>query len=172
VYFLYEYNRVKEAASWFNYLGTKYPDKTILDNDTNSFPRNVTLDDYAVARFQGDAGETDRKRVQAGIEGLLVNSYTSLAVDQEQGDDRFGGYRLMAQRLWNTYMTKIPKERTEPIALPPFQDTDRKILDQMLDPQTGFSPEFRAVLRSKLGMGKESGAPVAKEPDRAAARQP
>ena len=78
----------------------------------------------------------------------------------------------MAQRLWNAYMTKIPKERTEPIALPPFQDTDGKILDQMLDPQTGFSPEFRAVLRSKLGMGKESGAPLAKEPERAAARQP
>src|SRR6266403_2257704 len=44
VYFLYEHNRLADATAWFKYLGTKYPDKPILDNDTNSLPRNVTVD--------------------------------------------------------------------------------------------------------------------------------
>ena len=58
IYFLYVYNRVADAAQWFKYLATKYPDKPILDNDTNSFPANLTLDQYAVARVQGDISET------------------------------------------------------------------------------------------------------------------
>src|SRR5437762_9818451 len=44
VYFLYEHNRIQEAAFWYKYLGTKYPDKTLLDKQTNSFPANLTLD--------------------------------------------------------------------------------------------------------------------------------
>ena len=40
IYFLYEENRVAEAAKWFRYLGEKYPDKPIIDGDPNSFPRN------------------------------------------------------------------------------------------------------------------------------------
>ena len=49
VYFLYENNRMADAAKWFKFLGEKYPDNTIIENDTNSFPRNLTLDEYAVA---------------------------------------------------------------------------------------------------------------------------
>ena len=61
VYFLYENNRVAEAAKWYKILGEKYPDKTILDNDPNSFPRNLTLDEYAVARMQDRNSATPRR---------------------------------------------------------------------------------------------------------------
>ena len=38
VYFLYGNNRVAEAGKWYKILAEKYPDKTILEHDTNSFP--------------------------------------------------------------------------------------------------------------------------------------
>jgi hypothetical protein len=169
VYFLFEYNRVADSKAWYEYLGTKYPDKTIIDGDTNSFPANVSFDRYVLSRFQVDAGETDRSRVMAGIEGLLVNSYMSLVIDE---DDHAGGYKLMARQLWDTYMSKIPKERIEAIGLKPFAEIDREVLGRLLDPQHGFQPEVRAVLRSKLGMGKESAVPPAESPDRAEATKP
>jgi hypothetical protein len=170
VYFLYEYNRVADAKAWYQYLAEKYPDKTILDNDTNSFPRNLTVDQYAVGRFQGDVGETDRNRVKAGIEGLLVNAYMSLATDDEQGEERYAGFRLMARQLWQTYMSKIPKERIAAIGLPPLEDIDREVRDRLLDPQRGLPPEVRAVLRSKLGLGKETAVPPVSPPERAEAK--
>jgi len=170
VYFLYEHNRLADATAWFKYLGTKYPDKPILDNDTNSLPRNVTVDQYAVARFQGDVGETDPNRVKSGIEGLLINAYMSLATDDEQGEERFAGYRVMARQLWQTYMSKIPKERTMAIGLPPLEDIDREMRDRLLDPQRGLPPEMRLVLRSKLG--KETTAPPPTPPERAEASRP
>ena len=78
VYFLYEHNRIADAARWYQYPGTKYPDKTVLDGDTNSFPANVTFDEYAVRRVQEDVGETSRDRVKAAVEGLLFNAYRCL----------------------------------------------------------------------------------------------
>ena len=48
VYFLYENNRLTDAARFYKLLGDKFPDKGILDGDPNSFPKNLTLDEYAV----------------------------------------------------------------------------------------------------------------------------
>ena len=78
VYFLYEDNRVAEAAKWFRYLGEKYPDKPIIDGDPNSFPRNLTLDEYAVARVQADierhvAGTHDGGGCKACSPGPIMN---------------------------------------------------------------------------------------------------
>jgi len=176
VYFLYEYNRIADSKAWYKYLATKYPDKTIIDNDTNSFPANVPFEKYVLARFQVDVGETDRSRVMAGIEGLLVNSYMSMVIDE---DDHAAGYKIMARLLWDTYMSKIPKERAEAIGLKPLADIDREIRDRLLDPQDGLPPQVRAVLRGKLGLPKESpksppgsAAPSSQPTDRAEAKNP
>ena len=56
-----------EAAKWYRYMGEKYPDKTIIDGDPNSFPRNVTLDRYVFDRLQVDMNETDVNRVRSAI---------------------------------------------------------------------------------------------------------
>jgi len=157
VYFLYGHNRITEAARWYKYLGEKYPDKPILDNKPNSLPATVPLDEYAVGRIVEDVGETSKARVEAAIEGLLVNAYNSLVLDEEE---RSLGYKLLAKKIWNAYMTKIPKERTEAIGLKPLEDTDRVILSRLLDPERGPPFEFRAVLRSKLGMPPETSTPA------------
>jgi hypothetical protein len=158
VYFLYEHNRVADATRWYNYLAKQYPDKTILDNDPTSIPSNLTVDDYAVRRIVEDVSETSRDRVKAAIEGMLVNSYSSVAIDE---DERALGYKLLARKIWTAYMSKIPKERIEAIGLPPLEQISQEMLTRMLDPEHGVPLEVRAILRSKLGMPAESVTPKA-----------
>ena len=158
VYFLYEHNRIADATRWFNYLGKKYPDKLIIDNNTNSLPANLTVDEYAVARIIEDVSETSRDRVKAAVEGMFVNSYSSLAIDEEE---RALGYKLLAGKIWNAYMSKIPKERIEAIGLPPIEQINREVLTRMLNPEHGVPVQVRAILRSKLGMPAESTVPSA-----------
>jgi hypothetical protein len=147
IYFLYSHNRVADAAYWYKYNATHYPDRTILDGKTNSFPRNLTVDEYAVARVAEDISETSRDRVMSAIEGLIVNAYRSLTLDE---DERYAGFKLLSRQIWKIYMDKIPQERVKAIGLPPLSDIDNKMLERLLDPEQGVSPEERAVLRTKL----------------------
>ena len=70
VYFLYENNRMAEAAKWFKYLGEKYPDEPIIEKRPDSLPKNLTLDEYAVAVVQIDIGETSQERVTSAVHGI------------------------------------------------------------------------------------------------------
>jgi hypothetical protein len=157
VYFLYEANRLKDSEYWYKYLAAKYPDKPVLD-DPKSLPATVTYEEYAVRKVQEDVRETDPKRVTSAIIGMIRTAYVQLILDQ---DERYAGYMLMARKVRNLYESQIPKERKEAIGLMSFEDMLRVARDQMLDvenPQLPF--EARAVLRSKLGMEKET-APAA-----------
>ena len=169
VYFLFEYNRIGDARAWFKYLADKYPDKPIIDGDTNSFPRNVTIEQYALGRYRVDINETDRNRVMAALEGLLSNSYMSLVNDE---DDLAAGYKLMARHLYDTYNSKVPQQADKRIGLKSLAEIDLEIRNSFLDPQHGFPPELRAILRSKLGLGKETLTPEAQPPERAEIRKP
>jgi hypothetical protein len=159
VYFLYEYNRLADAADWYRYLSTHYPDKTLINGDANSLPANLTLDKYAVARVQEDISDSGgRDRTQGIVEGLLVNSYGSMAVGE---DGPSAGFRLLAQRVWEAYQTRMPPERLSAIGLRPFAEIDREIRRRMLDPKEGEPFEVRAVLRTKLGEPPEASPPAA-----------
>ena len=115
VYFLYMYNRLPDAAEWFKYLATNYPDKTLIDNNTNSFPANLTLDKYAVARVQGDISESGgRDRTEGVLEGLLVNSYRSMVLAE---DAAAAGFKLLARQVWLAYQSGIPQERMAAVRL-------------------------------------------------------
>ncbi len=157
VYFLYENNRVAEAAKWYKYLGQEYPNKIILDGDTNSYPRNLTLDQYAVARVQEEVGDTSQERITGVIQGLLVRSYYELAIGQ---DDRHAGFKLLAWKVYDSYMGKISKMKSnlERVGLPPFDVLNRNVLNRLLDPKDGMPYAMRAVLRTDLGMPAEAPA--------------
>ena len=160
VYFLYENNRIAEAAKWYKMLGDKYPDNNILD-DPNSFPRNFTLDEYAVARVQSELGDTSQERITGVIEGLLVNSYLQLAIGQ---DDRSIGFKLLARKVYDSYMKKIGamKSNLERVGLPPFKELNQTVLNQLLNTQQPVLPyAARAVLRTQLGLPAESAVPPA-----------
>ncbi len=156
VYFLFTHNRMRDAAQWYRYLGQKYPDKTILDGDTNSFPRNLTLDEYCVGRVQVDIEETDRNRIKQTIEGMLVTSFRSLALGE---DEEAAGLVVLAQRVRETYLSKI-KGREMAIGLPAFEDIYKEVLNAILDPEEGLPKEYRDVLRTKLRMPPEAASPV------------
>jgi hypothetical protein len=158
VYFLYENNRIADAEKWYRFLGQNYPDKNILDGDLNSLPKNLTLDEYAVARAQVDIGDTSQERTTGGIQGLLMRAYESLAIGQ---DDRYAGFKLLARKVYENYQKKIGTmaSNVERIRLPPFEMLDKTVLNQWLDPQNGVPYAARAVLRSQLGLRAETNAP-------------
>jgi hypothetical protein len=160
VYFLYENNRVAEAAKWYKTLGEKYPDKTILDSDPNSFPRNLSLDDYAVARVQKEVGDTSQERTTAVVEGLLQNSYVALAIGQ---DDRAAGFKMLARKVYDHYVSRTKGHGNEVrIPLPPYDLLNRTVLNDLLDPQKLVLPyPARAAIRTQLGMSVETNAPPA-----------
>lgn len=156
VYSLYVYNQISDAAKWYKYLGEKYPDKTIIDGDMDSFPRNVTLDQYVVACVQEDINDTGKDRATAIIEGLLRTSYVSLAIDQ---DDRAEGLKRLASQAWKNYQAKIPRERTQAIGLAPFRDMDLDIRARLLNPTNGLPPAAQAVIRTKLNLPAPTATP-------------
>lgn len=152
VYFLYVHNRVTDAAYWFKYLGTKYPNKLLIEGRTNSYPANITLDEYAVSKVQEDVSDSmSQDRVKAIIEGLLVKAYSSMVLGE---DDRAAGFILIASKLRETYASKT-STRKESIPMAPMEDIKQDVTRQLLDPETGMPPEMRAVLRTKLGLGPE-----------------
>jgi hypothetical protein len=161
VYFLYVNNRIAEAAKWFQYLGQQYPDKPILDGDTNSLPKNLTLDEYAIACVQGDVNETSQERVTSAIMGLLEHSYLDLAIGQ---DDRAFGFQRLAQKIYDHYYEKIGKDQPR-VALPPMAQLKKTVLNDLLDPQKDLIPyAARAVIRSQLGLPAESAPTNAPSP--------
>jgi hypothetical protein len=152
VYFLYEGNRIPDAAKWYKYLGTKFPNATLLDYQTNSFARNLTMDEYAVSRAQEDVDESmSRDRVKAVVEGLLVRALSSLALGE---DERAAGFKLLAGKVRDTY-SQNTKVRADALAISSLDDIQREVLNRMLDPENGVVPEMRAVLRTKLNLGPE-----------------
>jgi len=164
IYSLYVYNRMADAAKWFKYLGEKYPNKTIIDGDFNSYPRNVTLDQYVVACVQEDINESSKDRVQTILEGLLTSSYMSFVLDQ---DDRAAGLRALATKAWQKYMSGVPAERMSALEID-FKALDRTIRDRLLNPTNGMPPVARAILRTKLNLPAETAPPTAPQEQSAA----
>jgi hypothetical protein len=161
VYFLYENNRMAEASQWYKLLGEKYPDNTILDGDTNSYPRNLTLDEYSVARVQEEVGDTSQERITGVIQGLIARSYYQMALGQT---DRSVGFKLLAQKVYEKYQKNISKMQSNiaRVGLPPFDVMDRNVLNRLLDTQKPVLPyAARAVIRTTLRMPAETITPPA-----------
>src|SRR5205823_918843 len=67
------------------------------------------------------------------------------------------GYQLLAKKTWESFNQAIPGSRADPLQLAgKFEDLVRIVRDDLLRvEQPRLSPEARAVLRSKLGLGSE-----------------
>jgi hypothetical protein len=161
VYFLYGDNRLAEAAKWYKILGEKYPDKGILDGDPESFPRNLTLDDYAVGRIQSELGDTSQERTTAVVEGLIAQSYYALVLGQE---DRYEGFKLLAGKVYEHYGSKTSGHgsNADRVRLPPYPVLNSTVINDLLNTEKPVLPfAARAVIRSQLGMPAETSAPAA-----------
>ena len=140
IYFLYADGHVKEAQKWFNHTRKTYP---------QFMPPNYTLDVYAIERLGVQLAETDRNKTTAAIKGILRQAYVALAQDL---DDKAVNLDKMAQKAWDYYDSKIPKSSDVRVGLDPMPVLKRIVLDEVLAPETGMSPEFAAILRSKLNL--------------------
>jgi hypothetical protein len=150
VYFLYVNNRMADAARWFKYLGDKYPDKAIIENQPNSLPKNLTLDEYAVAVVQIDIGETSQERVSSAVQGLLTQAYFSLATGQ---DDRYENLKRLTVKVYENYTGKTSKFGGDKrIPLMPWETLNNTVLRQLLDSKNGMPYAARAELVTKLGL--------------------
>lgn len=154
-YYFYENNNLAEAKKWFDYLGQKYPQKTILDSLPGSYPWTMTLDQYAVGRVQEDLGDTSQAATTLAIQSMLLQSYENLALGE---DDRFAGFRLLATKIYNNYQSKAHLMETNynRTLLSPFKDLDSNVVNQLIDPQAGLPYEARAVIRTQLRLSPES----------------
>jgi len=158
VYFLYSNNRMTEAAKWFKVLGDKFPSQPIVENDPTSLPKNLTLDEYAVAVVQIDIGETSQERVTQAIEGFLVRAYMSLVQDD---DASYQNYKNLATRVHQKFSKATAGNKGEQrVALPPINEMNTLVVQDLLDVQRGLPPAARAILRSRLGLPAEVAAPA------------
>ena len=156
VYFLYENNRLAEAAKWYKILSDKYPDKSIVDGVPDALPKTMTVDDYAVQRVQSELGDTSEERTTAVVQGLLARSYVSLAAGS---DDRYEGFQNLVKKIYVHYNQKTSTggTNTTRVPLPKFNILKQSVLNDLLDPQENFLPfPERAALRTQLGMGPET----------------
>jgi hypothetical protein len=170
IYFLYSNNRMSEAQKWFKYLGEKFPDKPIVENDPTSLPKTLTLDEYAVAVVQIDIGETSQERVTQAVQGLVTRAYLALVTDD---DARYENLMNLALRVHTKYMKDTAGSRGDVrIPLPPMDEMKKTIVTDLLKPENGLPAEARAILRTKLGLPPESSAPAATNSVPAAATSP
>jgi hypothetical protein len=146
VFVLYTHNQVKKATELFSYLKTTFPD---------ALPPNLPLDEYALTRLTGTMKELRNDEAKAIIEGLIVQYYQNLVLEDE---DRANGMLLMAQKLWNIYEGKTVRAA---IRLRPFKEMMQGVLEQLLDPAQGLPPKEAALLRQKLNLPQAAAAPKA-----------
>lgn len=159
VYFLYQYNRIQEAAKWYKYLGEKYPNDNLITGRPDTLPSRMTLNQYAVARVQEDVNDTSRDRVKAVIEASLYRAFMYLVNGE---DDRAEGTRKLAEMVWESYMSQIPPDRIAATGLPPFKTISQDLVNRLLDPSStiAWPPEVRGILRRRLGLPPEEAAPI------------
>ena len=164
-FFLYTYNKEGEAIKWYKLLAEKYPDKGLLDFELNSLPKNLSLDDYAIARIQGEVGDAGREKTKAVLEGLERQAFKSLAVDEE---DRYIGLDHLAQKIWQHYADKIKGDPEARLKIPPLKEIKQDVLQRLLTDE--LSTELAAQLCTKLGI--KMPPPKAALPEAAGASTP
>jgi hypothetical protein len=149
VWFLYTYNRQADAIAWYKYLVEKYPTKPLLENNPESTPAKMTLDDYCIARIQGEIQDAGKDKTQGLLEGLERTAYVSLIEDD---DDRYVGMNNLCQKIWDHYQDKVSRMQAtrERLYLDPMPKIKQDVLNNLLNGQ--LEPEMAAVLRSKLGL--------------------
>ncbi|MGC9035466.1 MAG: hypothetical protein ACP5K7_06480 [Verrucomicrobiia bacterium] len=146
VFHLYTHARVKEAKKWFEYLKEKYPD------DVQVKEASGDLDTFAIKRVTEGVKDMDMNLVKSFIQGFLRYSYLYLVYDDDQ---RANGYFLLAKKLYESYQSRLVPGQKERVSLPPFDELNKAALKDALDPQNGFEPRSRAILRTKLNLPPE-----------------
>ena len=151
VYFLYTYNRLREARRWFEFCKQTYGPNANIKPEW-------TLEDYALSRIEEDAGETSRDRIKAIVEGSIESAYGNLVGgDAEQAQ----GLMLFAEKVHSNFQQRTThKSAVVRLPLGPFAELKREVLMRLLDPASGVNAEFQARLRTELSLPANFGVPA------------
>jgi hypothetical protein len=151
VYFLYTYNRLRDARRWFEFCKQTY-------GPNSNIPPEWTLEDYALDRIGEDVDETSRDRIKAIVEGTIESAFSNLV----SGDsDQAQGLMLFAEKVHSNFQERTThKSAKVRLPLGPFPDIKREVLMRLLDPASGVNPEFQARLRTELSLPADFGIPT------------
>jgi len=142
---LYLYNKEADSAKYWKELKRMYPE-TVEDWNT--------YDEYSISRTTDLIMNEGRDKILATIEGLLVRSFTLLAVGEY---DQANGHERMALKIWQIHQLKVDVE-TKPdirarLELGPYADIKKRVLKDVLTPERGLmSVALAAQLRTELGL--------------------
>ena len=90
--------------------------------------------------------------MQARIEELIIQSFQSLILDE---DERATGLRGMAVLVRKAFLKQVDT-RADSLPIRPVEDIERELLQRSLEPETTFLPyDARAVLRTKFRLPPE-----------------
>jgi hypothetical protein len=149
VYFLYSYGRNAAAKEWYAYLKEKYPDAPGTEGKS--------MEEYAFARIQEEAGSTDPNRMRAVLEGYLEQHFIDLAI----GEEDHGAMMLqIARALRERYMATIGEQSVKRVGLPPIEETYEIVLKRLLSPDYGLDPLLRAQLLTRLRLPQDYGREI------------
>jgi len=139
VYLLYTHNRLAEANRWMVVLKQKYPE---------AVPADQSVETFALKRMTENITELNHNRVKAMLEGLIRQHFEHLAIDD---DERAAGFLLRTRNLWAFYDSSI-QSRREQLRMESIESMYARILNELLDPNTGMSSGYAARLRTKLNL--------------------
>ncbi len=151
VYLMYTHNRIADAGRWFNVLKEKYP----IDPEDVMDITKMTLDDFAVARAEEWAGRHSLDRTKGLIEGMLLTAYTRLAIGDE---DQAVGLQSLAQKIWSRHQEFFMGQEQR-MSLKPMAEFRREVVDRLIKPGSGLTPEMQAQLRTALNLPASTNAP-------------
>jgi hypothetical protein len=154
VVLLYEYNRTRDAAHWFNYMKENFTNALAADET------NLTVEGYAIKHIQADILELDPNNVTDFLLGEITQEYLALIAD---ADDNAENFRRTGEMIWQSYQKRLPTGTNgRRIELAPMQQLRDYELGQM---ESWLSPPAARILRDKLGLApKAPTAPPAPGP--------
>src|SRR5437773_857132 len=100
-----------------------------------------------------DINETDQKKIQSVIEGLVTWGFENITFLDE--DNQATKLKMLTHQVRTTYISKITKH-TVTIDVPTVDDTEKEIQKHLLDPEQGMPIETQTILQTKLRLPPES----------------
>ncbi len=136
-YFFFLHHRLDESVEWFKELKRRFPE---------SIPDNISLEEFALNRFESNLVKADMNRTRVIINGLIRQFLYFLAIGDE---DQAMGYRNMSELAWNRYHKRV-EHATNRLALPPLNEMIKSVLDRINQGEEGFSPAMIGALNTRV----------------------
>jgi hypothetical protein len=141
----YEYNRIKDANHWFNYL------KQNFTNALTPAEASLGASEWALDQIEADINDTDQNKAGRLVLGLLSQEYLCVIADQDDDADKFD---RDAHAVWSHYQKLIPHgadgqidQNGRRIQLPTFEKLKVFELEDIL---TRISPASSNILTGRL----------------------